>query len=112
MTIEQIAENAPLMNKEQIMNEIQKLIKETEEQMSELLSEVDYKDFYSTAKDYWVAYDMPVKGNVKDIHECMWRAFEKAGFQNVHSKKEFLSFPKFLYKKHCVLDCLYNEMMK
>ena len=112
MTIEQIAENAPLMNKEQIINEIKKLIKDTEEQMSELLSEVDYKYFYETAKDYWVAYDMPVKGNVKDIHKCMWKAFEKAGFQNVHSKKEFLSFSKFLYKKHSILDCLYDEMMK
>lgn len=112
MTIEQIAENASLMKKEQIINEIKKLIKETEEQISVILSETDYEDFYNTAKDYWIAYDMPVKGNVGEIHKCMWKAFEKAGVFNVHSKKEFLSFSKFLYKKYKVLDCLYDEMMK
>lgn len=112
MTIEQIAENASLMKKEQIINEIKKLIKETEEQISVILSETDYEDFYNTAKGYWIAYDMPVKGNVGEIHKCMWKAFEKAGFFNVHSKKEFLSFSKFLYEKYRVFDCLYDEMMR
>ena len=89
MTIEQIAENASLMKKEQIINEIKKLIKETEEQMSVILSETDYEDFYNTAKGYWIAYDMPVKGNVGEIHKCMWKAFEKAGFLMFIVKRNF-----------------------
>lgn len=54
---------------------------------------------------------MPAKGNTKEIRECMWRAFEKAGVYNVHSKKEFLGFSKFLFKKLRVMDFLYQEMM-
>jgi hypothetical protein len=37
--------------------------------------------------------------------------FEKAGVHNVHSKKEFLGFSKFLFKKLRVMDFLYQEMM-
>lgn len=42
---------------------------------------------------------MPAKGNTKEIRECMWRAFEKAGVHNVHSKKEFLGLWIFCIKK-------------
>lgn len=111
LSAEEIAKNAPLMNEVQIAEAIHKLIKNTEEQMSVLLSEYDYEDYYSTAKEYWEAYDMPAKGNTKEIRECMWRAFEKAGVHNVHSKKEFLGFSKFLFKKLRVMDYLYHEMI-
>ena len=98
LSAEEIAKNAPLMSEVQIAEAIHKLIKNTEEQMSVLLSEYDYEDYYSTAKEYWEAYDMPAKGNTKEIRECMWRLLKKPGFITSTAKRSFWGFLSFCSK--------------
>jgi len=115
ITPEFIAKHAQVLSEGEILRYINQLIKETEERVvkesTELLTEADYEQFYNTAKDYWMAFDMPVKGYVKEIKQCMWQAFESAGITNVHSKRDFLNTTKFMYVQHSVLEKLYEVMM-
>lgn len=111
MTAREIAENARIMSVDEVEKEINKLITKTENKLSVLLTENDYKEFYELAKEYWVAFDMPIKGNAKDIKEQMWKSFEEVGIVNVHSKKDFLSTSKMLYQKLDVKGKLYEICM-
>lgn len=105
-----LSKKAHSLSEEDIYEAVLLLLDKQKAELTDTLSHQDYTELYNEAKDNWKRLDMSVRGCSKEIQECMWQAFEKAGVNNVHSKKEFLSLSRYTYNRLDIKKILWDVM--
>lgn len=94
VTPETIAYHRVDLTEEEVIARIKYLLEKQKRELTEHFTEEDYDKFYESAKEAWKAVDMPIRGNTKEIKECMTTSLERLGMKGVKTKADFMRILK------------------
>ena len=94
ITPKTIASNRIDITEDEVIARIEYLLEKQRKELTECYSEEDYTKLYDFAKETWISCDMPVRGNTKEIKECMTLALEHLGIKGIKTKADFAKIVK------------------